>query len=876
MDLFNLVATIGINTGDYEKGIDEAAKKSSVAVDAISKIGLASDTSGNKLGVLTARYNKAQEDVVRLTEAFNKSASESGFASKETQRLADELADAEKKADGFKKELDAMADETKEAGEEAEKSSGKFSGFADKLKNGLATAAKVGAAAIGAATTAIGVLGKIGLDYNSQMEQYTTNFTTMLGSQEAAVQKVEELRKFAASTPLSMDDLASATQTLLAFGVESENSTAILRQLGDIALGDADKMGRLATAFGKATANGKVTGDTVQQMIDAGFNPLIQISRAAGETMEETQKRMSEGAISVAELEAAMEAVTSGTGQFAGGMEAASHTMQGMISTLKDNANALVGEVFQPVSDELANSVLPMAIESVSRISEAFQSGGLSGAMEAFGTVLSDGLNLIVEQLPVMVDAGMQLLGALGQGIVDNLPVITDAALQIVLMLSSGMIDALPELASEAVEIVTTLATGISEQLPELIPVAVDAIMQLVETLTDPGNLENLINAALQIMVALAEGLVKAVPEIIEKAPQIIKNLVTALVTEIPQITAAALQLIITLGSGLIVAIPKLVASIPQIVAAIAGGLVSGITKIKDVGGQIVKGLWEGIKNMGSWIKEKVSDFFGGIVDNVKGLLGIHSPSTVFAGIGENMALGLEKGWDHEFSFVEDTIISGVENTIDKVAGVLKSFDGIEYDPEVDYSAMMLSAKTLEEFNELAQKRSAKIAGENIDLLANGFSDNEEILKRWNDLAEETGIQTEETLSEMVKTAGDKLLKWAENAQDYGADFIDGIIAGIEENAERLYEIIRDAGKTAGEEFKNGLLGNPASFGTATVDVSASTVGRALSGTTGAGDNNLPPIVVNVYPTVDIDGKTIGETAYTYIVNRQKAYGGAY
>ena len=203
-----------------------------------------------------------------------------------------------------------------------DQASDKISALSSKLKKGLATAAKVGTAAVGAASSAIVTLGKIGLDYNSQMEQYTTNFTTMLGSQEAAVKKVQELKEFAASTPLSMDDLAKGTQTLLAFGVESENSTGILRQLGDIALGDADKMQRLSTAFGKATAAGKVTGDTVQQMIDAGWNPLIQISQSAGETMEETQKRMSAGAISVEELKAAMEAVTSGTGQFVGGMEA--------------------------------------------------------------------------------------------------------------------------------------------------------------------------------------------------------------------------------------------------------------------------------------------------------------------------------------------------------------------------------------------------------------------------------------------------------------------------------------------------------------------------------------------------------------------------
>lgn len=227
-------------------------------------------------------------------------------------------------------------------------------------------------------------LAKIGLDYNSQMEQYTTNFTTMLGSQESAVQKVEELKKFAASTPLSMDDLAKGTQTLLAFGVESENSTGILRQLGDIALGDADKMQRLSTAFGKATAAGKVTGDTVQQMIDAGWNPLIQISQAAGETMEETQKRMSAGAISVQELQSAMEAVTTGTGQFAGGMESASQTTQGLISTLQDNVKSKIGEAFQSVSNILQSEVLPRAIEFVNSVNVDSVIESVNGLVSTF------------------------------------------------------------------------------------------------------------------------------------------------------------------------------------------------------------------------------------------------------------------------------------------------------------------------------------------------------------------------------------------------------------------------------------------------------------------------------------------------------------
>ena len=327
-----------------------------------------------------------------------------------------------------------------------DQASGNISKITQGLGNGLKTAAKVGTAAVGAASTAIVALGKIGLEYNSQMEQYTTNFTTMLGSQEAAVQKVQELKEFAASTPLSMDDLAQGTQTLLAFGVESKNSTKILRQLGDIALGDADKMKRLATAFGKATASGKVTGDTVQQMIDAGWNPLIQISQAAGETMEETQKRMSAGAISVEELQAAMEAVTTGTGQFAGGMEAASHTTQGLMSTLQDNAKALVGEVFMPISAGLLGSVLPGAIEAVSTLTTAFRENGISGMIEAAGGIVGSAVGEFTSALPNFVNIAVEIVTSLTQGFSDNLPTITNAAVEVITVLSNGILEMLPEI----------------------------------------------------------------------------------------------------------------------------------------------------------------------------------------------------------------------------------------------------------------------------------------------------------------------------------------------------------------------------------------------------------------------------------------------
>lgn len=95
--------------------------------------------------------------------------------------------------------------------------------------------------------------------------------------------------------------------------------------------------------------------------------------------------------------------------------------------------------------------------------------------------------------------------------------------------------------------------------------------------------------------------------------------------------------------------------------ATIIKTLVDSIPDVIEVGKDIVRGVWEGIKSMASWIGEKVSDFFGGIVDNVKGVLGIHSPSRVFAGIGENMALGLGEGWESEYGTIRRGITSGLD-----------------------------------------------------------------------------------------------------------------------------------------------------------------------------------------------------------------------
>ena len=206
-------------------------------------------------------------------------------------------------------------------------------------------------------------LGKVvqsGVDYNASMESYLTNFKVMLGSEEAAATKLSEIRKMAASTPFSLDDLTSGTQTLLQFGIAADDTTGVLQRLGDISLGNAEKLQTLTRAYGKMSSAHKVTLENVNMMIDAGFNPLNQICDVTGESMSDLYKRISDGKVSFSELQAAVEAATSEGGQFYNGMLEASQTFSGRMSTLKDNVAALTGELTSGLFSALGDLVVKL------------------------------------------------------------------------------------------------------------------------------------------------------------------------------------------------------------------------------------------------------------------------------------------------------------------------------------------------------------------------------------------------------------------------------------------------------------------------------------------------------------------------------------
>lgn len=343
------------------------------------------------------------------------------------------------------------------------------------------------------------------------------------------------------------------------------------------------------------------------------------------------------------------------------------------------------------VSDQLTPSLrefVRFGSDALSELTVAFKEGGLSGAMEALGGIISDGLAMILEMLPQMVEAGGQLLTALVEGIAQNGPMIAETAVEVASTITTTLLELLPTLLDAGLKILASLATGIANALPQLIPTIVNVMTQLVQVIID--NLPLLLDAALQIITALATGIFQALPTLLEQLPGLVRSLVETLLSQIPVIIEAGVELLVALIEDLPTIINTIVEVLPEIVDAIVSTLMdnlpalieAGVTlfvalvenmpeitkqivacipvlidnmlqefanlivKFEDMGWDIMMGLADGIANsVGAVIKKSV-DSLGGVVDSIKEYFGIASPSKMFEEFGGYLDMGLAIGID--------------------------------------------------------------------------------------------------------------------------------------------------------------------------------------------------------------------------------------
>lgn len=484
----------------------------------------------------------------------------------------------------------------------------------------------VAVAAVGAVTAALGAGVVAGVKYNASIESYQTSFEVMTGSAEKAAEVIDKLKKVGAETPFELPDLADTTQLLMNYGFSADEAMDSMMMLGDISQGSAEKMSRIATAYGQMSSAGKVSLEDVKQMIEAGFNPLQEISESTGESMASLYDRISKGTISVDEITASMQRATSEGGKYFQSMEKQSQTFSGLISTLKDNAQQLLGEVVKPISDGLTGSLLPAAISAIEQLTQGFEENGVAGMIQAAGNIVNGLFTGIMENAPMLISTGMELLNQFLLGVATGIPALLTKGFEMVTQLVIGILQNLPQLITQGVAVITNFVNGLLSSLPSVLQSGVQMILRLVD------------------------GIINNLPAIVSAAAQAIARFVASIASNLPQILSTGIKIIGELASGLIRAIPNLVGKIPQIISSIKNAFLS--VDWLSVGGNIIKGIASGVASAAGQLVDAAVSAATDALNWVKSKLGIHSPSRVFRDqVGKNMALGIGVGFEDNIPY---------------------------------------------------------------------------------------------------------------------------------------------------------------------------------------------------------------------------------
>ena len=270
----------------------------------------------------------------------------------------------------------------------------------------------------------------------------------------------------------------------------------------------------------------------------------------------------------------------------------------------------------------------------------------ISGELLPTLTLIMDGVT------KMLTGGGDEVAAAVGDLVVSlsgqltaQAPRMMSVAMTFIAALVTGLLSALPDLTGTSVELVGALLLGIAEQLPGIITAAMSALLGIVDKITSTESITLLIQAAMQLMLALARGLIAAIPQLIDAVPGIITNLVESFYAMLPEIIGVGIEIVIALASGLVSNAGHIIAAVPRLVETIVRGFLASVKSYWDIGKSIVEGIWQGIAEQWQRLKSDVSGLFTGLVDWIKKLLKINSPSRVFADIGTNMAKGIGAGW---------------------------------------------------------------------------------------------------------------------------------------------------------------------------------------------------------------------------------------
>lgn len=375
------------------KQIDENAEKQEKAAKSVENNRKSMEKVKSAIKAATKEFGKESEEVKKLVERKEKLEKTSENLKKRVENLKksetsllSKLSSVNKALEGQSASLDETGQSAKQAGQSLDGISSKMSGLS-KIIAGLVTA-QAGKSFLKA------TIGSL-----AEFEQYETSFAVMLGDMGKAKKMIEDLQNFASKTPFEMTDIVPSAQLLMNYGVAAEDVIETLTRLGDLSQGQADKLDRVALAYGQMLAKGKVTNEELLQLTEAGAPVMQQLADNLKVSSGELQDMVSKGMVGIDDLNAAIESLTTGTGKFAGMMKAQSETLVGQWSTLKDTFSQIARDIGEESFDTLKKSLSDVSDE-LERMQE---SGELEQMAERWGVVFGKITELVTKTTTYLV-----------------------------------------------------------------------------------------------------------------------------------------------------------------------------------------------------------------------------------------------------------------------------------------------------------------------------------------------------------------------------------------------------------------------------------------------------------------------------------------
>jgi phage-related protein len=597
MNVFELFATIKLDTSDYEKGMERSKEQANSFGSKFA--------SGMKsaLKVGTAVMGAASAAVGLMTKS-----AVSGFA--EQQQLVG----------GVQKLYGNMGQSVEEYAKSTGKSVDQVKGEWDKLEKAQNTVLD----------NARNAYKTSGMSMNEYMDTATSFSAALINSLGGDTQKAAE------QTDVAMRAISDNFNTFGgdigmiqgAFQGFAKQNYTMLDNLKLGYGGTKTEMERLVKDANEyAKANGQAANLSVDSFSDivTAIDLIQKKQNIAGTTAREAASTV-EGSLSM--LRSAWTNLLSGLGD-------------------KDaDMGTLINNVVESAKTAFEN-LLPVVETALT---------GIGDLIAGIAPILADNLpTLISEVVPKLVASAGKLVSALGNGLIQNLPLIIQSGIKVVQTLIQGIGQALPQIISGAGEVITELANGLSQALPTLIPAIWEVVLTIYEGLID--NIDTVVDAAIEIITAFAEGVIAALPVLVEKAPTIIAKLAEAIINNVPKILRAGIQIIRALinginsalgqlfapagkavnqfGAGIARGFAKMVAKGKELVGKVISGIKAFFGNLRSIGGQVIDAVKSGITGKISEALQWGKDLMGNLIQGIKNKIG--ELGGVLGGVGKKI-----------------------------------------------------------------------------------------------------------------------------------------------------------------------------------------------------------------------------------------------